>query len=83
MQQALHSRTGDLLGTAGTGNHLIGLRRRGARILAWLRARLARPVMADELSPALRNDIGIEDTPLSGPILEVDGAVMRHLMSLR
>jgi hypothetical protein len=83
MQQALHPRTGDLAGAAGAGDALAGLRRHGAGILAWLKARLARPLMADELNPALRDDIGIEDTPLSGPILEVDAAVMRRLMSLR
>jgi hypothetical protein len=41
--------------------------------------------MADELSPAQRKDIGIVESPdqAHGPILEVDGALMRRLMSLR
>jgi hypothetical protein len=85
MQQALHTRTGDLAGGAGTADLLAGLRRHGAGILAWLTARPAQPFMADELSPAQRKDIGIVESPdqAHGPILEVDGALMRRLMSLR
>ncbi|PWS35327.1 hypothetical protein DFH01_16970 [Falsiroseomonas bella] len=83
MQHVLHPGTADLPGAAGAGDHRIGLRRRGAGVLAWIKSRLARPLMDDELNPALRSDIGVEDTPSGGPVLEVDGAVMRRLMSLR
>jgi hypothetical protein len=85
MRHAIHPSTDDLIRGAGTGELLAGLRRRGCALLAGLTARRARRIMADELSPALQRDIGLEESPdpARGPIIEVDGAVMRRLMSLR
>ncbi len=88
MRQALHPAITDLARGAETHAPFPGLRRQAATLLAhvraWRRAAATRTELA-ALSPALQADIGVQELvePRNGPILGVDGDMMRRLMAIR